>query len=140
MYIVTPKNRPTIPLSLAKSNESIPKVARFHSLPDTPKHAKRKMVVDMHREMLAGVGFASDNATLYKTGDRVQQKLAAKTASSPITSITPALRIKRNTLVVVDSTPKTYCNMGSTNVRHILNARVSLNYLKDRCFYTHGAS
>ena len=85
MYIVSPKNRPTIPLKLAKSRESIPKVVRFHSLPDTPKHAKRKMVVDMHREILAGIGFASDNATLYKTDDRVQQKAAAKAASSPIT-------------------------------------------------------
>ena len=47
-------------------------------------------VVDTHREMLAGIGFASDNANLYKTGDRVQQKAAAKAASSPITSITPS--------------------------------------------------
>ena len=78
-----------MPLKLAKSKESIPKVARFHSLPDAPKHAKRKIVVDMHREMLAEIGFASDNATLYKTGDRVQQKAAVKAASSPITSITP---------------------------------------------------
>ena len=85
MYIVSPKNRPTIPLKLAKSKESIPKVARFHRLPDAPKHAKRKRVVDMHREMLAEIGFASDNATLYKTGDKVQQKAAAKAASSPIT-------------------------------------------------------
>ena len=91
MYIVSPKNRPTIPLRLARSKESIPKVAKFHSLPDTAKHAKRKIVVDMHREMLAGIGFASDKATLYKTGDRVQQKAAAKAASSPITSITPRL-------------------------------------------------
>jgi len=89
--MVSPKNRPTIPLRLARSRESIPKVARFHSLPDTPKQAKRKMIVDMQREMLAGIGFASDNATLYKTGDRVQQKAAAKAASSPITSITPRL-------------------------------------------------
>ena len=85
MYIVSPKNRPTMPLKLARSNESIPKVARFHSFPDAPKHAKRKIVVDMHREMLAEIGFASDNATLYKTGDKVQQKAAAKAASSPIT-------------------------------------------------------
>jgi len=91
MYIVSPKNRPTIPLKLAKSKESIPKVARFHSLPDTTKHARRKMVVDMHREMLAEIGFASDNATLYKTGDKVQQKAAVKAASSQITSITPRL-------------------------------------------------
>ena len=88
MYIVSPKNRPTIPLRLARSKESIRKVAKFHSLPDTPKHAKRKMVVDMHREMLAGIGFASDKASLYKTGDNIQQKAAAKAASSPITSIT----------------------------------------------------
>jgi hypothetical protein len=39
----------------------------------------------MHREMLAGIGFVSDKAILYKTGDRVQQKAAAKAASSPIT-------------------------------------------------------
>jgi len=49
------------------------------------------MVVDMHREMLAEIGFASDNATLYKTGDKVQQKAAVKAASSQITSITPRL-------------------------------------------------
>ena len=110
MYIVSPKNRPTMPLKLAKSKESIPKVARFHSFPDAPKHAKRKIVVDMHREMLAEIGFASDNATLYKTGDKVQQKAAAKAASSPITSTTLALtsserlqllRIPRQKLIVI---------------------------------------
>jgi len=91
IYMVSPKNRPIIPLKLARSKESVPTVARFPSLPDTPRHAKRKMVVEMHREMLAEIGFASDNAALYKTGDRVQQKAAAKAASSPITSITPRL-------------------------------------------------
>jgi len=58
------------------------------------------MVVDMLREMLAEIGFASDNATLYKIGDRVQQKAAAKAASSPITAITSALTIKRKTLLL----------------------------------------
>lgn len=85
MYIVSPKNKPIIPLRLARSRESVPKVVRFHSLPDIPKHAKRKIVVDMHREMLAEIGFASDKAILYKTGDKVQQRAAAKAASSPIT-------------------------------------------------------
>jgi hypothetical protein len=85
MYMVSPKNRPTIPLKLARSRESTPRVVRFPSLPDTPKHAKRKIVVDTVREMLAGIGLASDNATLYKTGDRVQQRAATKAASSPIT-------------------------------------------------------
>jgi hypothetical protein len=49
------------------------------------------MVVDILRETLAGIGFAFDNAILYKTGDIAQQKAAAKAASSPITSITLAL-------------------------------------------------
>jgi hypothetical protein len=49
------------------------------------------MVVDILRETLAGIGFAFDNANLYKTGDIAQQKAAAKAASSPITSITLAL-------------------------------------------------
>lgn len=85
MYMVSPKNKPITPLRLARSKESVPRVARFPNLPDTPKHAKRKMVVDMHRETLAGIGFESDNAILYKAGDRVQQRAAAKAASSPIT-------------------------------------------------------
>ena len=49
------------------------------------------MVVDILRETLAGIGFAFDNAILYKTGDIAQQKAAAKAASSPITPITLAL-------------------------------------------------
>lgn len=81
MYRVSPKNKPNTPLRLAKSSESIARVVRFHSLPDIPKHATRKMVVDIHREMLAGIGFASDKANLYKTGDRVQQNAAARAAS-----------------------------------------------------------
>jgi len=85
MYIVSPKHKPIIPLRPARSSESVRRVAKSHSLPETPKHAKRKMVVDMLREMLAETGLASDNATLYKTGDIVQQKAAAKAASSPIT-------------------------------------------------------
>jgi len=88
MYMVSPKHRPITPLRQAKSSASLCKVTKSHSFPDTPKHAKRKMVVDMLREMLAEIGFASDNATLYKIGDSVQQKAAAKAASSPITAIT----------------------------------------------------
>ena len=93
MYIVSPKHRPIIPLRPAKSSELVGKVAKSHSLPDTPKHAKRKMVVDMLREMLAEIGLASDSATLYRTGDIVQHKAAAKADSSPITAITSALTI-----------------------------------------------
>jgi len=88
MYMVSPRNKPITPLRPAKSNESFGKVAKFHKRPDTAKHAKRKMVVDMHREMLAETGFASDNATLYRTGDMVQQNAAARAASSPIIFIT----------------------------------------------------
>lgn len=88
MYRVSPKHKPTTPLRLAKSNESVAKVVRPHSFPDIPTHATRKTVVDIHREMLAGIGFASDKANLYKTGDRVQQSAAAKAASSPIMFIT----------------------------------------------------
>jgi len=88
MYIVSPKHKPIIPLRPAKSSESVGRVAKSHSLPETTKHAKRKMVVDMIREMLAEIGLASDNATLYRTGDMVQQKAAVKAASSPIIFIT----------------------------------------------------
>jgi len=99
MYIVSPKHRPVIPLRPAKSSESVGKVAKFHSLPKTPKHAKRKIVVDMLREMLAEIGLASDNATLYRTGDMVQQRAAAKADSSPIIVVTSALTIKRKALL-----------------------------------------
>lgn len=101
MYIVSPKNRPTTPLKLAKSKESVPKVTKFRSLPDTAKHAKRKKVVDTHREMLAGIGFASDNAILYKTDDKVQQKAAAKAVSSPITTVTLRVPLRERLLVML---------------------------------------
>jgi len=93
MYIVSPKHKPVIPLRLAKSSESVGKVAKSPSLPNNPKHARRKMVVDMLREILAEIGLASDNATLYKTGDMVQQRAAAKAAISPIIAITLALTL-----------------------------------------------
>jgi hypothetical protein len=93
MYIVSPKHKPTIPLRPAKSSESVGKFAKSPNFPETPKHAKRKMVVDMLREMLAEIGLASDKATLYRTGDIAQHKAAAKAASSPITIITSALNI-----------------------------------------------
>jgi len=87
---VSPTHKPTAPLRPARSNESTRKVAKYCNLPVAPKHAMKNTVVDMHREMLAETGFASDNATLYKAADTVQQSAAPKDASSPIILITHA--------------------------------------------------
>jgi len=90
IYKVSPTHKPIAPLRPAKSNESTRKAAKYCNLPVAPKHAMKNTVVDIHREMLAETGFASDNATLYKTADTVQHNAAPKAASSPSILITHA--------------------------------------------------
>jgi len=90
IYKVSPTHKPIAPLRPAKNNESTRKAAKYCNLPVTPKHAMKNTVVDIQREMLAETGFASDNATLYKIADTVQQSAAPKAASSPNILITRA--------------------------------------------------
>ena len=86
-------HKPITPLRPAKINESSPKAAKYCNLPVTPEHAMKNTVVDIHREMLAEIGFASDNAILYRAAETVQQSAAPKAASSPIMLITHAFAV-----------------------------------------------
>jgi hypothetical protein len=84
MYKVSPKPKPIMPLTPARTATLAGKLVKTPTMPVATKKANRTVLVSVKRTMLAETGLVSNSAFRYSRADTVQLTVAPRAANSPI--------------------------------------------------------